>query len=273
MKTLPSLDDVRLFLAVADCGGLSGASRATGVPLPTLSRRMARFERQAGRRLFLRGADGYSLTAEGRALAQEAEGLRSTTTRLERWFAGDRAKPRVRITAGSWTTRHLAREICGVWTPEDDWLPEFIASNAVLDIARREADIGVRNRRPEHPWLAGRRTRTLTYGIYARSPDIRGFVSLGQDMADTPSERWLRATCADGIVTTASTGLIALDLARAGLGKIVMPCFAGDGEPGLMRIGEPIEAMTHEEWLVSHHEARHDPPVRAALEAIGKLLV
>ncbi|WP_424932280.1 LysR family transcriptional regulator [Amaricoccus macauensis] len=269
---MPDLDDLALFLAVADCESLSAASRETGVPLPTLSRRMAKLERQANRRLFLRGAEGYRLTAEGRALVQEAEGLRAASERLKRWFSGNRAKPRVRITAGSWTTRHLAREICGVWTPEDDWLPEFLATNTVLDLARREADIGIRNRRPNHPWLAGRRTRTLTYGVYARSADIQGFVSLGEGMADTPSERWLRETHAAEIVTTASTGLIALDLARAGLGRIVMPCFAGDQETGLMRLGAAIEALTHEEWLVCHHDARHDPPIRHAIEAITRLL-
>lgn len=272
MKGLPSLDDLRLFLAVADCGALSAASRATGVPLPTLSRRMANIERRTGRRLFLRGPEGYRLTAEGRALANEAEGLRAVSDRLERWLADGRTKPRVRITAGSWTTRHLAREIGRVWSCAEGWLPEFLASNAVLDIARREADIGVRNRRPEQAWLAGRRTRRLTYAVYAAGPEVSGFVSLGDGMADTPSERWLRERHGDAIVTTASTGLIALDLARAGLGRIVMPCFAGDGEPGLVRLGEPIEALSHDEWLVCHHDARHDPPVRRAIEAITRLL-
>ena len=272
MKVMPSLDDIRLFLAVADCDGLSGAARATGTPLPTLSRRMNALERLTGRRLFLRGPQGYRLTAEGRGLAEEAEALRAAAGRIERWHSGARAKLRVRITAGSWTARHLARGIGRFWSAEDDWMPEFLASNAVLDIARREADIGVRNRRPERAWMAGRRTRSLTYGIYAAGLEVAGYVSLGEGMASTPSERWLRAQHADEIVTTASTGLIAVDMARAGLGRIVMPCFAGDHEPGLMRVGPPIAALTHDEWLVCHHDARHDPPIRAALEAARRLL-
>lgn len=272
MKASPSLDDMSLFLSVAEHDGLSGAARATGVPLPTLSRRMARLEQQTGRRLFLRGREGYRLTAEGRALAREAQGLAAISDRLERWVTGEQAKPRIRITAGSWTTRHLAREIGRVWAPQDGWMPEFLASNALFDIARREADIGVRNRRPDHPWLAGRRTRQITYAVYAAREDVTGFVSLGEGMADTPSERWLRMTHPEGIVTTASTGLIALDLARSGFGRIVMPCFAGDLEAGLIRIGAPIAALTHEEWLVCHHNARHDPPVRAAIDAVTRLL-
>ena len=40
--------------------------------------------------------------------------------------------------------------------------PEFLACNANVDIARREADIGVRNRRPEQGWLAGQRPGVMT---------------------------------------------------------------------------------------------------------------
>lgn len=51
-----------------------------------------------------------------------------------------------------------------------------------------------------------------------------------------------------------------------------MPCFAGDAEPGLLSLSDPITEIGHEEWLVPHHEARHDPPVRAALTAIAAAL-
>lgn len=65
MEDTPKLDDLRLFLAVADAGGLAGAQKATGTPSPTLSRRMAKLERQMGLRLFERGARGYTLTKRG----------------------------------------------------------------------------------------------------------------------------------------------------------------------------------------------------------------
>ena len=158
MKRSLSLDDLELFVAVADAGGLGGAARATGTSAPTLSRRMAELERRAEARLFERGPRGYALTSEGRALLEEAEGLRALAARLARWGSGARSAPRVRITAGSWTARRLARGIGAVWAPGAGWMPEFLASNATVDIARREADIGIRNRRPDQPWLAGRRT-------------------------------------------------------------------------------------------------------------------
>jgi hypothetical protein len=40
----------------------------------------------------------------------------------------------------------------------------------------------------------------------------------------------------------------------------------------LRQIGPEISELLHEEWLVSHHDARHDPPVRAALDAVAAVL-
>lgn len=272
MKTTPSLDDIALFLAVADAGTLAGAAKRSGASQPTLSRRMTELERQLGQQLFQRGAQRYGLTSEGRQLAEEMRGLREVSARLGRWRQGAAGSVRVRITAGLWTSRFLARGLAGVWSPEAPWLPEFTASNADLDIARRAADIGVRNRRPEQPWLAGRRTRRLAYAAYGRDAQVQGYVTLPPGAATTPSERWLRETHPDEIVTHASDARLALDMALAGVARIVMPCFAGDTEPGLVRLSDPIETLCHDEWLVAHHEARHDPPVRAALDACHALL-
>ncbi len=64
MKVAPSLDEVALFLAVADAGGLTGASRTTGASLPTLSRRMAELERALGARLSMSATTPASVTEQ-----------------------------------------------------------------------------------------------------------------------------------------------------------------------------------------------------------------
>ncbi|MGZ9810691.1 LysR family transcriptional regulator [Pseudoroseicyclus sp. H15] len=268
-----SLDDLRLFVAVADAGGLAGASRATGTSLATLSRRMTALERALARRLFVRGKRGYALTAEGRALLAEAAALRDAAQRLDRWAAAESPAPRVRITAGSWTARFLARGLAGRWSAGAGWVPELLASNARVDIARREADIGIRNRRPDQSWLAGKVTRRVDYAVYATGPDVPGFLALPEDAATTPSDRWVKANHGGEILTSVSDIRLGLDLALAGMGRIVLPCFVGDGEPGLQRQSDEIAEIGHDEWLVTHHEARHDPPVRRAIEMVEAILV
>ena len=267
MKRTQSLDDIALFLAVADADGLAVAARATGASVPTLSRRMAALERDLGERLFERGPRGYSLTARGRDFLAVAEPLRAAARGIA-GFTQDGTLPHVRITAGHWTARFVARHL-GV---APDWVPQLMASNADVDLARREADIGIRNRRPTQSWLAGQKTRPITYAVFAKGPEVQGFVTLPDDAATTPSQRWVRAHHADEIVTTVSTIGIAADMAQGGLGRVVLPVFAGRDTHGLVQVGPVIEPLTHDEWLVFHNDARHDPPIRKAIDALVRLL-
>lgn len=267
-----SLDDLSLFLAVVDAGSLSGAAAATGVSSPTLSRKMKELERTTGRHLFRRGTQGFVLTAEGRELNEEAKPLLALSRRLAGWSSAPGSTPRVRITAGTWTSRFLARNISRVWKPSDPWVPEFLAGNANMDIARQEADIGIRSKRPEQPWLAGRRTSKIAYATYAVSKDITGYIAMAETASSTPSDRWIKTHHPDRIVTTVNSSRLALDLARAGMGRMIMPVFAGDDDSQLIRISDAIGELEHEVWLVSHHELRHDPAIRRALNALGRLL-
>ncbi len=273
MKSQLKLDDVALFLAVADAGGLSAAARRAGASVPTLSRRMAELEYAVGQKLFQRGNRGYSLTAEGRAFLQEAEPLRELASRLS-GFAKTDTQTRVRVTTGHWTSRFLASNILGYWSPDAIWVPEFVETVNSVDIARREADIGVRSRRPDQPWLAGRQTHVIEFAAFAVSPAVPGYVVRSdlQSEGQTQTESWLQANYADEIVTTANNAELAADLALAGVGRIILPVFAAPLVPGLQRVGPVIDELTRGEWLVCHHEGRHDPPVRAALDAISRCL-
>lgn len=266
-----SLDDLSLFLSVCEAGSLSAAAAATGISAPTLSRKMTALERGVGRRLFLRGNQGFLLTAEGRELHAEASALSPIALRLARWTEGN-APVRVRITAGTWTSHWLARNIPEYWQAGAGWVPEFLSSNAVLDISRREADIGLRNRRPDQNWLAGRRLRLVQSAEFGVDDSVNGFVTLPAGASGTPASRWIHANRGDQVITTVSDLRLAVDLAQRGVARVVLPTFAAVGISGLSQLSEPIDELSHEEWLVTHHEARHDPPVRAAISAITRFI-
>jgi DNA-binding transcriptional LysR family regulator len=61
------LPDLALFVAIGEADSLSGASRATGVPVARLSRRLAALEKTLGVRLVERTPRRFQLTAEGEA--------------------------------------------------------------------------------------------------------------------------------------------------------------------------------------------------------------
>ncbi len=84
------LNALRLFVATVEAGSLSEAARRTGVPLPTLSRRVRGLEDELGVRLLERGPHKTSLTDVGARLfataepalaqlAQAAQGLHDAT--------------------------------------------------------------------------------------------------------------------------------------------------------------------------------------------------
>lgn len=263
-------NDIALFAAVARTGSLARAAARTGASTATLSRRMTALESRLGRRLFRHGAQGYALTEDGAALLSRALRMEEAAADIALWRATATGPARVRITAGTWTSQTLATNVAAYWSAGAPWIPEFVHCDLDLDIARREVDIGIRNRRPEQPWLAGRRTARIRYAAYG-DPAAELWIGPSHDSAQTRSGRWVLETHGDRIATSANDPRWSLALARAGMGRIVLPMFIGEAS-GLERLSDPIEALEHDEWLVSHHEARHEAPIRAALDAIAGYL-
>jgi len=72
----PSLDHVRLFIAVADHGSFGAAAKAMGRAISAISYGIAQLEAQLGLTLFAReGSRRPVLTADGEGLLAEARGI------------------------------------------------------------------------------------------------------------------------------------------------------------------------------------------------------
>lgn len=264
--------DYGLFAAVARHGSLARAARETGLSKATLSRRMTALEQRTGRRLFAHGAAGYTPTTEGRALLERAKKMEAAARCIAHWSAEQSGAPRVRISAGTWTTLYLSRHLSTYWKHGDRWTPEFVSCNLDMDIERREVDIGIRNRRPDHDWLAGRRTGRVEHAAYAVSEDVQGWIGPSDDTATLPSEAWTVANHGSELVAVSNDPQVRMALAQSGVGRVVLPTFAADTVPNLVRVSGIIDALTAEEWLVCHQDTRHDPAIRAALDAIAGML-
>lgn len=70
-----SLDDMRLFVAVAQAGSLTAASDLTGVPISRLSRRLTELEQSLGTKLINRGKKGISLNEPGERFFSHAQSM------------------------------------------------------------------------------------------------------------------------------------------------------------------------------------------------------
>jgi DNA-binding transcriptional LysR family regulator len=66
------LEDIGTFVQVAERGSLSAAARELGVPKSTVSRRIARLERELGQQLIRRSSRAFRLTEVGQTLYKQS---------------------------------------------------------------------------------------------------------------------------------------------------------------------------------------------------------
>lgn len=116
-----------------------------------------------------------------------------------------------------------------------------------------------------------RKTTRVAFAPYATRPGRE----TGQWIAlnlPTPSAQWVHAHRADQISLQVSHPRTLLDLALQGVGQIVLPCFIGDAETGLLRTGGIIPALTHDQWLVVHAQDRDYKATRNTVDRIVKTI-
>ncbi|MCC7273106.1 MAG: LysR family transcriptional regulator [Alphaproteobacteria bacterium] len=91
------LEATRIFVAVADAGSLSAAARRLGVPLATVSRRLAALEAHLSIRLLLRTTRRLALTEAGQRYLEAGRRILTDLEEAERSAAGTHGQPRGRL--------------------------------------------------------------------------------------------------------------------------------------------------------------------------------
>lgn len=268
-------DDLRLFLAVARSGSIARAAPQLGVSQPTLSRALSTLERRIGRNLLVRNRSGFTLTPDGEALRLQAERIEA---QVRAACEGEAAV--VRLTAGGWVSRFLCQNMAALLTPGAPL--EILNSYAFVDLATAQADIALRNRRPERGYMVLRALPDIAYAVYGvpglapltteadwhRAP----WVTFDAAQMGLPTARWLLAHVPDlRPRLRCSQGINILDAVRAGVGLGILPRFVGDAEPGLHRYSGSLTLEGDGLWLVVHEDRRHSPPVAALVDRLVAL--
>ncbi len=278
-------DDVRHFLALARTGSVRAGGSLLGVSHSTVARRVEALELRLGVRLFDRHRDGYLLTDAGREMVAGAERVEREMDALARGLAGQDARLEgpVRVTC---TDPFIAKILLRVLGPLCEAHPgielELDADARNLDLSRREADVALRALMPtaappEH--LIGRRLVPITLCNYVGTAHA---APLDPEQCARPV-RWLGSNLnkiLEELVASSSypsvpiwgtfpsMGVMA-EAARAGLGWVMLPTYAGDPDPDLTRLPKPDLRHVADFWLLSHRDLRDNARLRAAREAIS----
>jgi DNA-binding transcriptional LysR family regulator len=280
-------NDLRLVLAITREKSLSGAARTLGVRHSTVFRRLGAMEQKLGVRLFERFRDGYSPTSAGEAAANVAARIAEDVLSLERRLSGQDLRPSgtVRITTTDTVGALLTRHLSTLRAAHPEIGLEITISNAMANLTHREADVAIRPT-PEPPeTLVGRRIADIAHAIYA-SPDYlnrnenkslfaHDWVGLDDALVGTAIGRWLQENVPQARLACRVDSLPALrDVALAGLGLALLPCYVGDTALGLRRaLGKTLSQPRSALWLLTHNDLRRTARIRAVMDFFASALM
>lgn len=280
-------DDLRLVLAIAETGSLSAAGRHLGVSHATVFRRLGDVEDRLGVALFERSRTGYSPTLAGEEAADTARAIEREVLDVERRVVGRDLRPSgtVRVaTLDSFLIGFLSPIFRAFQDEQQDIALEVSLSNHLFSLTRREADVAIRPAYQQAEALVGRKVGTIAYAVYGGREMVAGS-RRGFDIHDAPwvgpdeamyypdLVAWMTAQGLDDRCRFKVDSVVAMQAAVAdGHGLAVLPCYLGDVDPRLSRVGKVIPEMAVDLLLLTHPDLRKTARVRILLDFLAVAL-
>jgi len=267
-------DDLKLFLAVAREGSISGGARSLGVQHSTVSRRMRALEKKLGVRLIERKKSGYELTTAGENLKLAACKMEHEVLGVEGSLGGWDAKltGELRVTAINNMASSVLMPIFASFNrryPDVDL--HLIVSNKYASLVEREADVAIRLTNTPADTLLGKRLVTVASTIYAS----RNYLEQMRTVKGS-KPKWLGINCCGFHQTwtkNACAGqrhnffsddtLLTVAALKQHLGVAYLPCFMGDNDPDLARYCAPDPELNLGLWLLYHPDLKRTARVLA----------
>ena len=270
-------NDLRYFIALAKGGSLSAAARLLKTEHTTVSRRVAVLEADLGVRLFERKARNYRLTPEGEQIADLALRFEDQALDIQRVASGRRTGVggMVRISAPpAFASHFVAERLNALLACFPELEIELIAANELISLARGEADIAIRMRRPEDDAIVTSKVGEVAFGLYAsraylsQVPRERWrFIGYDQSLDGAPQQQWLKALAAGTALQFRTNDLVTLmEGAAGGLGVAVLPCFMADRDLRLVPAPAPRMPPSRPIWLLVHSDLSRSPRIRCVLD-------
>ena len=280
-------NDLRYFLAVAECGSLNQACKQLGVNHSTVFRRLQNFEQQLGTRLFDRIDRRYQLTPAGEQLWQSGMNIAHGIDDLSRLLDGRdlQLTGTVRITAPeSLALEWLPPILRDFQTTYPGISVELISSGESLNLSRREADIALRATHTPPDYLVAKKLLDIPWHFYAHSDWQK---KLGKKITPEklnkcpligPSDALLHLDAMQYLekhhhaaINLRCNTLIGMSkLAESGAGIALLP---EDHAKHLQKIATPEKEFKGQIWLLFHPDLRNNARVRACTDWLTKHLV
>lgn len=256
-------DDLRTLLWVVRGKTLAAAAEALGVNYTTVARRIARLEAAMRLELFEKRPEGYVPTDAARTIAEHAATMEDSENALLRTLAGrdDALSGQMTLTAPQLLIAHVLAPVIDAFTRAHPQIDLRVrATNDLLDLDRREADVAIRISRSPGDALKGLRLSAQHSASFA-SP------AMAERIARHPGDPidWIVYDQAPGLpinidpaypdnrIRMRFDDMVAMQgAAQAGLGVLRMPMFLGRATPGLMQVPVLPPQPYADIWVVAH---------------------
>jgi DNA-binding transcriptional LysR family regulator len=273
-------DDMRVFLALARSGTLAAAARATGQNATTVARRLQRLETALGATLFELGPHGHAPTEAGHRLLAHAEAMEAGARAVaEEAEGGAGLAGTIRVSASEGFGTHIvAARLERFAAGHPGMAVDLIASTGFLNPSRREADIAIMLARPRGGPLIAAKLTDYRLGVYAAPAYLeaegaitsiaalrrRRLIGYVPDLIYAPELRYLAEVderLEPSLRSASINAQARMIIGGAGCG--ILPCFIGDGMPGMVRVLREEVAIERSFWLVVHRDMRRVVRVEA----------
>jgi DNA-binding transcriptional LysR family regulator len=270
-------EDLRYFVALARYGTLSATARELRVNHATVARRVASLETRLARPLFDRRPDGYAVTAEGKAVLDEAQAMdEAALSVLRRLDAGTELTGLVRLSVGRVLAERFLIDRLRAFHERYPAIDlEVTGGSRVVSLARREADIALRYGAPKDSELVARRVAKIAFGLYA-SPAYRDKIAAGATPAfigfDEESDfvaeaAWLARRFGERRFSfRSSSQTTQAAAARAGYGVALLPRYVAADDSALAEVLPGERLPERDVWLLIRRDLRKVPRVRAVAD-------
>lgn len=270
----PRWDDLHTLLWMVRCKTLAGAADSLGINYTTVARRITRLETALNTRLFDRSPDGYVPTEQAIRMCEHAENMEQAQHAMLRSREGSDqtlAGP-FTITAPQLLIASCLAPTLGAFVkahPDIDL--NIRATNELLDLSRREADVAIRISRSPGDTLTGLRLTEQDNASFATQDWLDRITANPSDQID-----WIvyeqTPTVPKGTDPTYTNQRVLLRFddmnamqgaAQAGLGVVRLPMFLGRSTPGLVQVPVLPPVPYADIWLVGHPDVWPSAKVKA----------
>ena len=277
-------------MAAHQHGSLLAAGRALGISQPTVGRHISLLEAQLGTPLFERTGRGLIATPAAPRLAEAARAMEAGAQTLMRGAhqAQTTLSGTERISASQPMACSLLPKLLLQLRAEQPHIQiELVASNAVSDLLRREADIAIRMVRPTQSSLVARRIGQVGVvacahrdylarsGLLQEPSDLLQHELVGNDRERVIS----RGFAAMGYPVGAEQFALRTDdlmaywaAVRAGLGIGFVAAYLLHDDADVVAVLPDLPLPALPVWLVVHREIRSSRRIRAVVDFLAREL-